>query len=174
PIGRVITMASPGRTSRFGRPRAPLTSTLPPLTACCAADRVLNRHATSSHTSRRTGASPMPGGTSAGRPASASRPGAAREAPASRGVWRSGWVSVLRMGVAPAIVKRMGFLVQWFVVAIALAVTAYIVPGVIIESGVALAVAALVLGLVNALVRPILTLLTLPLTILTLGLFYLV
>ncbi len=68
----------------------------------------------------------------------------------------------------------MGFLVQWFVVAIALAVTAYIVPGVIIESGVALAVAALVLGLVNALVRPILTLLTLPLTILTLGLFYLV
>lgn len=68
----------------------------------------------------------------------------------------------------------MGFFVQWVVVAIALAVAAYIVPGVIVESGVALAFAALVLGLINALVRPVLTLLTLPLTLLTLGLFYLV
>lgn len=68
----------------------------------------------------------------------------------------------------------MGFLVQWIVVAIALWVTAYIVPGVSFSSLTALAVAALVLGLVNALVRPILTILTLPLTVLTLGLFYLV
>lgn len=68
----------------------------------------------------------------------------------------------------------MGFLVQWLVVAIALWVTAYIVPGVSFSSTTALAVAALVLGLVNALVRPILTILTLPLTVLTLGLFYLV
>lgn len=68
----------------------------------------------------------------------------------------------------------MGFLMQWLVVAIALAVTTYIVPGVIVTSFTALVVAALVLGLVNALVRPILTILTLPLTVLTLGLFYLV
>lgn len=68
----------------------------------------------------------------------------------------------------------MAFLVQWIVVAIALAVTAYLVPGVSVGSGTALAVAALVLGLVNALVRPIITILTLPLTLLTLGLFYLV
>lgn len=68
----------------------------------------------------------------------------------------------------------MGFLVQWIVVAIALAVTAYLVPGVMVSSGVALAVAALVLGLVNAMIRPIITILTLPLTLLTLGLFYLV
>lgn len=68
----------------------------------------------------------------------------------------------------------MGFLVQWLVVAIALWVTAYIVPGVSFSSTTALAVAALVLGLVNALVRPIITILTLPLTVLTLGLFYLV
>lgn len=68
----------------------------------------------------------------------------------------------------------MGFLVQWIVVAIALWVTAYVVPGVGFSSMTALVVAALVLGLVNALVRPILTILTLPLTILTLGLFYLV
>jgi len=68
----------------------------------------------------------------------------------------------------------MGFLAQWIVVAIALAVTTYIVPGVTVTSVTALAIAALVLGLVNALVRPILTILTLPLTVLTLGLFYLV
>lgn len=68
----------------------------------------------------------------------------------------------------------MGFLIQWIVVAIALWVTAYIVPGVGFSSMTALAVAALVLGLVNALVRPVLTILTLPLTILTLGLFYLI
>jgi putative membrane protein len=46
--------------------------------------------------------------------------------------------------------------------------------GVVVTSTTALLLAALVLGLVNALVRPVLTLLTLPLTILTLGLFYLV
>lgn len=68
----------------------------------------------------------------------------------------------------------MGFITQWIVVAVALAVTAYIVPGVVFASYTALAIAALVLGLVNALVRPILTILTLPLTVLTLGLFYLV
>jgi putative membrane protein len=64
------------------------------------------------------------------------------------------------------------FLIHWLVIALALWVTAYILPGVHIESTQALAIAAVVLGLVNALVRPILTLLTLPITILTLGLFY--
>jgi putative membrane protein len=64
------------------------------------------------------------------------------------------------------------FLIHWLVIALALWVTAYILPGVHIESTKALAIAAVVLGLVNALVRPILTLLTLPITILTLGLFY--
>ena len=64
------------------------------------------------------------------------------------------------------------FLIHWLVIALALWVTAYILPGVHIESAQALAIAAIVLGLVNALVRPILTLLTLPITILTLGLFY--
>ena len=64
------------------------------------------------------------------------------------------------------------FLIHWLIIALALWVTAYILPGVHIESTQALAIAAIVLGLVNALVRPILTLLTLPITILTLGLFY--
>ena len=65
------------------------------------------------------------------------------------------------------------FLIHWLVIALALWVTAYILPGVTFDSTTALAVAAIVLGLVNAVIRPILTLLTLPITILTLGLFYL-
>jgi putative membrane protein len=65
------------------------------------------------------------------------------------------------------------FIVHWLVVAIALWVTAYILPGVTIGPWQTLAIASLVLGLMNAVVRPILTLLTLPITIVTLGLFYL-
>ena len=68
----------------------------------------------------------------------------------------------------------MGFLIHWLVVAIALWLTAMLVPGVTITSWVTLALAALVLGFVNAIVRPILVILTLPITVLTLGLFYLV
>lgn len=68
----------------------------------------------------------------------------------------------------------MGFLLHWAIVAAALWVAAYFVSGVVVQSVPALLVAALVLGLVNALVRPVLTILTLPITILTLGLFYLV
>ena len=55
PSGRVISITSPGLTSRCGLADWPLTSTLPPLHAFCASDRVLNRHATSSQTSRRRG-----------------------------------------------------------------------------------------------------------------------
>ena len=68
----------------------------------------------------------------------------------------------------------MSFLVHWAIVAASLWVAAYLIPGVVVRSVSALLIAALVLGLVNALVRPILTILTLPITILTLGLFYLV
>ena len=67
-----------------------------------------------------------------------------------------------------------GFLIHWLVVAVALWVTANFVPGVTIASWAALAIAALVLGFVNAIVRPVLVILTLPITIITLGLFYLV
>ena len=68
----------------------------------------------------------------------------------------------------------MSFLVHWLVVGVALWVTTQVVGGVHVSSLQVLLVAALVLGLVNALVRPVLTILTLPLTIITLGLFYLV
>ncbi len=68
----------------------------------------------------------------------------------------------------------MSFLVHWLIVAIALWVAAYLVPGVRFSSTAALILSALVLGFVNALIRPVLLFLTLPLTILTLGLFYFV
>ena len=64
------------------------------------------------------------------------------------------------------------FLITWLITAIALVITANVVVGITLPTGiVALAAAALVVGLVNAIVRPILGLLTLPLNILTLGLF---
>ena len=66
------------------------------------------------------------------------------------------------------------FLVQWILTGVALGAAAWILPGVHLRSWAALAVAALVLGFVNAIIRPVLVILTLPITILTLGLFYLV
>ena len=64
------------------------------------------------------------------------------------------------------------FLLHWLVTAIALGAAAYLVPGIHITSGPVLIIAALVLGFVNAIVRPVLVVLTLPLTVLTLGIFY--
>ncbi|MEZ5293012.1 MAG: phage holin family protein [Vicinamibacterales bacterium] len=66
------------------------------------------------------------------------------------------------------------FVVHWVVLAVALWVTSAIVPGVSFASPGALIVGAGVLGVVNTVVRPVLTFLTFPLTVLTLGLFYLV
>lgn len=66
------------------------------------------------------------------------------------------------------------FLAHWLIVTIALAAAAWLLPRVAIASWPALLIAALVLGFVNAVVRPILVLLTFPITILTFGLFYLV
>ena len=65
----------------------------------------------------------------------------------------------------------MKLLVVWLINTVALLGVAYLVPGVSVASFAAALVAALVLGLVNAVIRPILILLTLPATILTLGLF---
>lgn len=68
----------------------------------------------------------------------------------------------------------MRMLTHILVTAVALAVAAYILPGVHITSVAALLVASLVLGVVNGILRPVLVLVTLPITLLTLGLFYLV
>lgn len=62
-------------------------------------------------------------------------------------------------------------LIVWLINTLALAAVAYLMPSVGIASAGAAIVAALVLGLVNALIRPLLVLLTLPVTVLTLGLF---
>jgi putative membrane protein len=62
-------------------------------------------------------------------------------------------------------------LLRWLLSALALLAVAYLYPGVRIEGFFAALIAALVLGLVNALIRPVLVLLTLPVTIVTLGLF---
>ena len=63
------------------------------------------------------------------------------------------------------------FLLTWLVTAISLIVTANLVPGFVVTSFGAALLAAVVIGLVNAIVKPILVILTLPLTIITLGLF---
>ena len=68
----------------------------------------------------------------------------------------------------------MSLLVHWIVLAIARWVASNLVPGVQVASWQALAIGAAVLGVVNAVVRPVMTILTLPITILTLGVFYLV
>lgn len=66
------------------------------------------------------------------------------------------------------------FLITWLITAIALLITAHFIPGIHLSSFVAALIAAFLSGLVNAIVRPILIILTLPITFLTLGLFLLV
>jgi putative membrane protein len=65
----------------------------------------------------------------------------------------------------------MGFLFRVLVNAVAIWLATEIVPGIDARSTTAVVAAALVLGLVNAIVRPVLLVLTLPLTLVTLGLF---
>lgn len=62
------------------------------------------------------------------------------------------------------------YLVQWLIYAAAIVITAYLLPGVRLSGFFAALVTALVLGLINLFLRPLLLLLTLPLNILTLGL----
>ena len=66
------------------------------------------------------------------------------------------------------------FLLTWIATAISLLITAWIVPGLTITGIFAAAIGAIVLGFINAIVKPILIIFTLPLTVLTLGLFLLV
>ncbi|HRL22236.1 phage holin family protein [Alcaligenes sp. SDU_A2] len=68
----------------------------------------------------------------------------------------------------------MTLLLVWILNAVALLVVAYILPGITVASFGSALIAALVLGLLNTLVKPVLVLLTLPITLVTLGLFLLV
>ena len=65
----------------------------------------------------------------------------------------------------------MKIIVRWLLLAAALLLVAYMYSGVTIQSFGSAMIAALVLGLLNTLLRPVLVLLTLPVTLLTLGLF---
>ncbi len=68
----------------------------------------------------------------------------------------------------------MRILVLWLLNALALLAVTYLMPTIQVTGFGAALIAALGLGLLNTLVRPILAILTLPITVLTLGLFYLV
>ena len=68
----------------------------------------------------------------------------------------------------------LGILIRTLITGLGIWLAAYVVPGVSASSTSALVWAAIALGLINAFVRPILVLLTLPFTIVTLGLFLLI
>lgn len=65
-------------------------------------------------------------------------------------------------------------IVLWMVNAVSLLIVGYLLPGITLTGFWAAMLAALVLGLLNALIKPILILLTLPITVVTMGLFLLV
>ena len=68
----------------------------------------------------------------------------------------------------------MRLILRWIISALALLALPYVVSGIELKSFYVALIAAVVLGLVNAVIRPVLILLTLPVTVLTLGLFILV
>ena len=89
----------------------------------------------------------------------------------SRFVW---WwllaVSVVTFFTIGLLVVPLAVL-AWLINAVALVAVAYLVPGISVDTFVTALVAALILGLINTFIRPLLVLFTLPVTILTLGLF---
>lgn len=70
--------------------------------------------------------------------------------------------------------RMMAFLKRWIITTVAVLVAANVVHGIHYDTNVGLLVATLILGLLNAIVRPVLLFLSLPLLILTLGLFLVV
>lgn len=67
--------------------------------------------------------------------------------------------------------RGMRLIIRWGLLAAALLLVAHLYPGITVASFGAALIAAFVVGLLNTLVRPLLVLLTLPVTLLTLGLF---
>lgn len=65
----------------------------------------------------------------------------------------------------------MILLAKWLIVALSLLLTAYLLPGIQVASLYIALIVALFLGVVNVVLKPILVILTLPINILTLGLF---
>ena len=65
----------------------------------------------------------------------------------------------------------MRLIIVWLINAVALLAVPYVIPSITVDGFTTALVAALVLGLINTIIRPILVILTLPATLLTLGLF---
>ncbi|MBN1363468.1 MAG: phage holin family protein [Syntrophaceae bacterium] len=61
---------------------------------------------------------------------------------------------------------------RWLIITVAILIASFFVPGINVDKLSTAVIAACVLGLINVFIRPIVVLLTLPLSILTLGLFY--
>ena len=87
--------------------------------------------------------------------------------PCCRNVW-------YLIGAWDRIVPMKGLLIRWVMNALALLLISQVIKGIEVDSIFAAFVAAAVLGVINAILRPILLLITLPITVLTLGLFALV
>ena len=72
----------------------------------------------------------------------------------------------------------MNFIIRWLVTAVAVGVAVWLVPGIGVVGGtdawVAIAIFGLILSLINISVKPIMQVLSLPITVITLGIFYLV
>jgi putative membrane protein len=68
----------------------------------------------------------------------------------------------------------MNFLVRLLISTLAVILSAYILPGVAVDSFMTAIIVAVILSLLNVIVKPILVILTIPFTIFTLGLFLLV
>ena len=83
-----------------------------------------------------------------------------------------GWVAAPASAARDAILRRMLKLIaKWLLSASALLFVAYVYTGVEVKTYGAALLAAFVIGLLNTVVRPVLVVLTLPVTVLTLGLF---
>ena len=65
----------------------------------------------------------------------------------------------------------MGIIINWVISAIVIFAIAYFLPGVHVANFTSALIAALVIGIINAIIKPVLVILTLPINLLTLGLF---
>ena len=83
-------------------------------------------------------------------------------------------ISSMDRGVYSHLYYRPMLLFRWLINALTVLLVAYVVPGIHVENFYTALIVALVLGILNAIVRPILIILTLPITLVTLGLFTLV
>jgi putative membrane protein len=68
----------------------------------------------------------------------------------------------------------MNLLIRWLLATVAIILTSYLLPGVVLAGFWTAVLVALVIGIINAVIKPILLILTLPINILSLGLFTLV